>query len=110
MTMSNRGKYARGQNPRLRCPHCAGDVSIYYGVQLTRTYREVYYQCKDMHCGCTFKAGLEVIEIMSPSGKPNPHLRLPTKARTIPKEPYEGEPEHAGPDPPAEPVSLALPF
>jgi hypothetical protein len=84
--------------------------------RLHNTYREVTYQCLDVKCSCSFVAALEVIRIISPSGTPNPRLKLSPKPRGIPGEviaeiDHEAEAaRHQTGPPDPESVSLALPF
>lgn len=104
-----------GATPRTHCPHCDSPTAIRSTRRFHNTYREITYQCQNIECSCTFVAGLEVIRITSPSGIPNPRLRLSTKPREVPDEVIaialeDGHQTGPPPDADPEPASLALPF
>jgi hypothetical protein len=41
------------------------------------------YQCSNVDCGHTFKAGFEIIATISPSAMPNPAIVLPMVPRRV---------------------------
>lgn len=70
----------------MKCPHCGAWATARASQELSRTLREVFYQCKDLECGHTWAATLEATRTISPSGKPDPEIaaQLPY----TPKPPY----------------------
>lgn len=63
--------------PHFPCPHCGARTFIRNSERLSRTLREVTYQCKDVECGHTFVANVEAVRTLSPSAKPDPAVMLP---------------------------------
>lgn len=70
----------------MKCPHCGAWATVRTSSELSRTLREVNFQCKDIECGHTWIATLEATRTLSPSGKPDPEIEaaLPYS----PKPPY----------------------
>ena len=60
----------------MACPHCGGPARIRTSRSLTRTYRQISFQCLDAACGHTFGAELTVTHTISPSARPNPDVQL----------------------------------
>lgn len=77
-----------------RCPHCGGPSAVRTSKSLTPLYREATYQCKDPYCGFSWVVGIEALRQLSPSGKPNPAIQLPTgpTRRVGQAQPTEAEP------------------
>lgn len=61
----------------IRCPHCDSRAVGRSSKQLSKTLREITYQCQDTDCGHTYVANLEVVRTLSPSGKPATDVRIP---------------------------------
>lgn len=59
------------------CPHCKGKATIRTSRTINLLLRELTYQCRDVECGHTFLAWVEVYETLSPSAKPDPLVHLP---------------------------------
>jgi Ogr/Delta-like zinc finger len=64
----------------IKCPHCDARARAVKSREMTRTMREVTYQCTNVHCGHTYVAGLEVMRTLSPSAMPNPAVNIPISA------------------------------
>ncbi len=62
--------------PGMRCPHCQEWATARTSTQLTRTFREVTYTCRNVMCGHVFVAGLEALRTLSPSSVPHPEVRI----------------------------------
>lgn len=63
----------------LRCPHCRSLTYRRTSRELTATFRELYYMCRNPACGHTFKASLSYDYGLSPSAIPDPDLDLPLR-------------------------------
>lgn len=61
----------------IACPHCQGNCGISSSRGQTPLIRDIYYGCKNIECGHTFKAQLEIVQTISPSSNPDPRLRIP---------------------------------
>lgn len=59
------------------CPHCDNRAIAQDGRTVTRTTRELYFQCSNVDCGATFKSQLAIIAMISPSSMPHPDVKLP---------------------------------
>jgi hypothetical protein len=44
---------------------------------ITPMFREVYFTCREVFCGASFKASLNIDAEISPSAAPNPKVDLP---------------------------------
>ena len=44
---------------------------------MTEHFRDVLYACRNLACGCTFKATLSIECILTPSGIPDPDCTIP---------------------------------
>lgn len=62
---------------RLKCPHCNTLASARTSYRLSPLTGHVYYQCSNLDCGHTFKAGFEIVGTITPSAMPNPAIVLP---------------------------------
>lgn len=58
----------------MKCPHCGAWATVRSSEELSRTLRQLYFQCKDIECGHTWAASLEANRTISPSGKPDPEI------------------------------------
>ena len=63
----------------LRCPHCGSLTFRRTSREVTRTYRELFYICRNVVCGHTFKASLSYEYGLSPSAIPDPKINLPLR-------------------------------
>lgn len=68
----------------LRCPHCQTPGDRRTSREVTLTFREIFYVCRNPVCGHTWKASLSYDYGLSPSAIPDPRVDLPM--RTIPRE------------------------
>ncbi|MYM70508.1 transcriptional regulator [Pseudoduganella sp. FT55W] len=67
----------------IPCPHCDARATARSSRQLSKTLREIYYQCTDVECGHTFVASLEATRTLSPSSKPRTEVRLPLSPAVV---------------------------
>lgn len=81
----------------LRCPHCRSTALRRTSREVTATFRELFYICRNPACGHTFKATLAYEYGLSPSAIPDPSVNLPM--RTMERLPGETIPPIALPDP-----------
>lgn len=63
----------------LPCPHCKTTPHRRTSRQITETYREIYYQCRNMACGHTWKASETYDYGIVPSGISDPKIDLPLR-------------------------------
>ena len=61
----------------LCCPHCEAPSRTRSGKRVTASVRDLYMVCTNVLCGCTWKAQLAIVCILSPSSQPNPRVTLP---------------------------------
>lgn len=71
---------------KLVCPHCQGPLRIRTSAGQHVFLRTAYLQCGNESCGATFRAQFEITHEMSPSGMPNPTVRLPVAPTSIRRE------------------------
>lgn len=82
----------------LRCPHCRSTTIRRTSREITPTFRELFYLCRNPACAHSFKASLSYDYGLSPSAIPDPSVDLPmrvmerTAGETIPFPP--GSIEH----------------
>lgn len=62
---------------KLVCPHCGGRMRIRTSEGTHIFLRVAYLQCVNEACGWSVRAQFEMTHEMSPSGMPNPSVRLP---------------------------------
>lgn len=62
---------------KLVCPHCAGRMRIRTSEGTHVFLRVAYLQCTNEARGWSARAEFEMTHEMSPSGMPNPSVRLP---------------------------------
>lgn len=62
---------------KLVCPHCGGKMRIRTSEGTHIFLRIAYLQCVNEACGWSVRAEFEMTHEMSPSGMPNPSVRLP---------------------------------
>jgi hypothetical protein len=58
----------------MPCPHCEKRANVRSSQPMSRTLRELHFQCLDLECGHTWIAMLEAVRTVSPSGKPDPEI------------------------------------
>lgn len=63
----------------LRCPHCRMNTIRRTTREVTITFRELFFTCKNPACGHTFKASLSYDYGLSPSAIPDPAVDLPLR-------------------------------
>lgn len=77
MTTKIPGRYVSRQS----CPHCAGPLKIKTNKKITPTFQEIYFYCDgDTDCGWRGVASLTFERTITPSGTPNPAIKLPISA------------------------------
>ena len=62
-----------------KCPHCGGGAKLRSSEAITPLYRVMYFQCRDLTCGHTYRAEMNILETLVPSARPNPAIKLPVK-------------------------------
>lgn len=65
----------------MNCPHCGSRAQVRTSKEVSRTMREVYFQCVNLACGHTWAASLEANRTISPSAVPSPEVDLPIVER-----------------------------
>lgn len=59
------------------CPGCGGPSVQRSCRTVTPIFRNLYFACKNIECGCTFAGALEITHVISPSAIENPRVPLP---------------------------------
>lgn len=62
---------------KLVCPHCSGPMRIRTSEGTHIFLRVAYLQCTFEACSWSVRAEFEMTHEMSPSGMPNPTVKLP---------------------------------
>ncbi|MFV2945274.1 ogr/Delta-like zinc finger family protein [Pseudomonas japonica] len=62
---------------KLVCPHCSAKMRIRTSEGSHIFLRIAYLQCVNEACGWAVRASFEMTHEMSPSGMPNPTVKLP---------------------------------
>ncbi|MGJ7513814.1 ogr/Delta-like zinc finger family protein [Pseudomonas umsongensis] len=62
---------------KMVCPHCMGRMRIRTSEGTHIFLRVAYLQCANEACGWSVRAEFEMTHEMSPSGMPNPTVKLP---------------------------------
>lgn len=91
-------------NPRLlavKCPHCDTYARTNARKVLTPVYEERYFQCPNLLCGHTWKAGISFLCTISPSAMERTELALPLSERSKPALPRPANDPVMPPLPPA---------
>lgn len=70
------GEPSVGEMP---CPHCRAGSFRRSSRMITPMLREVFYACRNIACGHTWKASLIFEYSLSPSAIPDPGLNLPLR-------------------------------
>lgn len=63
----------------LPCPHCRSETFRRSSRMVTATFREIFYICRNIGCGHSFKASLSYEYGLSPSAIPDPAVNLPMR-------------------------------
>ena len=63
----------------LCCPHCKSPGNRRSSREVTITFREIFYVCRNPVCGHTWKASLTYDYGLSPSAIPDPAVNLPVR-------------------------------
>lgn len=78
--------------PGMNCPHCGCPGAGRNSFAMTDTYREIIYQCRNPECSFSWVAGLEAIRALSPSGTPNPAVKIPSGHAYITRRKFNADP------------------
>jgi len=68
-----------GRKHELCCPHCKSPGNRRSSREVTTTFREIFYICRNPVCGHSWKASLTYEYGLSPSAIPDPALDLPMR-------------------------------
>ncbi|MGY2342348.1 ogr/Delta-like zinc finger family protein [Pseudomonas sp. SDO5532_S415] len=63
---------------KMVCPHCLSKMRIRTSEGRHIFLRVAYLQCTSEACGWSVRAEFEMTHELSPSGMPNPSVRLPS--------------------------------
>jgi hypothetical protein len=63
------------------CPHCGHRAYVRSSRFLSRTLRELSFQCRNLYCSHSWLSNLEDVRTLSPSSVPHPDVSLPMSAR-----------------------------
>lgn len=63
----------------LLCPHCRFPTYRRTSKGVTGTFRDIFYKCRNVACGCSFKATLSIEYIITPSAIPDPEVTIPIR-------------------------------
>ncbi|MCH1994275.1 ogr/Delta-like zinc finger family protein [Achromobacter xylosoxidans] len=65
-----------------RCPHCDTWATVRHSVELSPTVRALYFQCRALFCGHTWKSHLEMVCTVTPSAVARPSINLPISPKS----------------------------
>lgn len=68
---------------KMVCPHCASRMRIRTSEGRHIFLRVAYLQCTTEACGWSVRAEFEMTHELSPSGMPNPEVRLPRAGQDL---------------------------
>ena len=77
---SHQGKKLRYEGSRMPCPMCRATSEVRNSYFPNENMREVWYQCTNVECGCTFVFTGEISRILNPGATPNPKVNIPLSA------------------------------
>ncbi len=64
--------------PNFPCPYCRARARVRSSTEVSRTLRELFYQCSNIYCGHTWKSHLSFVGTISPTALVVPdNRRLP---------------------------------
>lgn len=68
------------------CPHCEqNSLRVRSSKQPHSLLKIIYFQCKDVNCGFTCQANLEIKHQISPPALANPNINIPSVKVIKPK-------------------------
>ncbi|WP_111935860.1 ogr/Delta-like zinc finger family protein [Paraburkholderia bryophila] len=67
---------------RTLCPHCRELAIARTSREVSRTMKEIIYQCTDAECSHSFVVMHEAVRTLSPSAKPSAAVSLPISQHT----------------------------
>ena len=65
-----------------RCPHCDTWATVRHRIELSATVRALYFQCRALFCGHTWKSHLEMVCTVTPSAVARPSINLPISPKS----------------------------
>jgi hypothetical protein len=83
---------------KLVCPHCTSKMRIRTSEGTHIFLRIAYLQCVNEACGWSVRAEFEMTHEMSPSGMPNPSVRLPAAPVAIRRQAMKSASQDNQPD------------
>ncbi|QEQ86086.1 transcriptional regulator [Pseudomonas sp. p99-361] len=83
---------------KLVCPHCSSKMRIRTSEGTHIFLRIAYLQCVNEACGWSVRAEFEMTHEMSPSGMPNPSVRLPVAPVAIRRQAMKSASQDKQPD------------
>ena len=83
---------------KLVCPHCNSKMRIRTSEGTHIFLRIAYLQCVNEACGWSVRAEFEMTHEMSPSGMPNPTVRLPVAPVAIRRQAMKSASQDNQPD------------
>jgi len=57
-----------GKAPVMNCPACGAKALCRSSLEISPTYRSLYYRCENLACSMAFTASLAFEKVLSPSG------------------------------------------
>lgn len=79
---------------KLVCPHCNSKMRIRTSEGCHIFLRIAYLQCQNEACGWTVRAEFQMTHEMSPSGMPNPEVRLPVAPIALKRQAMKSADDH----------------
>lgn len=70
-------KHNDSYRPKRLCPECNGALRIRDGWSKHELLHFEYVKCQNTECGAVYRVQREFTHIVSPSGQPNPNVKLP---------------------------------
>ena len=75
----------------MGCPHCEqNSLRVRSSKQPHPLLKIIYFQCKDINCGFTCQANLEIKHQISPPALANPNINIPSVKVIKPKRQSHG--------------------
>ncbi|WP_277353497.1 ogr/Delta-like zinc finger family protein [Achromobacter anxifer] len=65
-----------------RCPHCGNWATVRHSTEISDTVRILYFTCRALGCGHTWKSHLEMVCTITPSLVANPAVNLPLSPKS----------------------------
>lgn len=63
-------------SPKIQCPNCGSKVLVKCAKEITPTFREITYDCTNIHCQLRFVSTLTPVRIIAPPRNPLPDFHL----------------------------------